>query len=220
MFLDLETQGCQLTFCQLLKSGLGAGIDIYDARGPNKTRLPVVGQLDVMNVQFADIDNESEEVLMSSTPRAAAYVGGGWDKSCLSATHPWVTDSAEVVSELSVSEVTITGRYVASKCLLSFSSDVRVQAHPDLRAAVDEALAIACLSRRTAALGDVFRRFGHFYVAAVELGGMKHATCTRNLTERVSDVGFLDWAHVDGCCVGDQGDTRSRDEGNSQQAVR
>ena len=70
-----------------------------------------------------------------------------------------------------------------SCCRLTFLGDVRP--HPEFHKAVQRALALPDPAKRTAKLGEIFKQFGHMYVASVELGGMKHTTSIKENSEKV-----------------------------------
>jgi len=161
----------------LLKSGLGSGIDIHEPSSPNPTHLPVVEQFTIADIHFADTESGIEDVIVTSTSRATAYAKSGWVKD-LSVEHPWVSDEVEDCAKTAT--VAVTGRYVESKCQVGFTAGRSL--HPGFKKAIYDALAIQSRSKRSAQLGEVFRRYGHVYVTSVELGGMKHATCNRNIS--------------------------------------
>ncbi|KAI0337700.1 hypothetical protein BDW22DRAFT_858661 [Trametopsis cervina] len=175
----------------LLSSGLGSGVDISDIARPNKTSLPVVARVDVYSVQFVELDAEVDDVFVTSSPRAAGYAQERWSESTLDIEHPWVSDDGDVTKTAEsewASAVQVTGRHVISKYEVTL--DTAIKPHPQFESAIQVALEIENAAKRSIELGKVFREYGHFYIAAVELGGMKHATYRKTLSDNVRPPSF------------------------------
>lgn len=175
---------------QIVKGALGYGFNISDPAGPVNTNYPVVAQLSVDNVEFdAATDSDiRENIVITSSARETAYTRSSWTASALTVEHPWAPQAVEAeafkADGLKTKTVSVTGQYVSSKYQVSLTSDT-IRPHPEFEAAIQKALDIENAARRSEELGNVFRQYGHVYVAAVEFGGMKRATITKTLREEV-----------------------------------
>ncbi len=83
------------------------------------------------------------------------------------------------------STIWVTGRYLPFSCQLSLPGAHILEPHPELRAAVDTALAEKDPARRTQKLDAVWHCYGHVYVDSVGMGGMCHLTSAVGASEQV-----------------------------------
>lgn len=136
-------------------------------------------------------EQTTEEVIVSYSERAATYARAGWAVRALDTTSPWVTSiiaassGPEVTSAASVSAVWVTGRYLHGGCQVTLPGAHTLQPHPELRAAVENALSIENLEQQKERLAEVWDRYGHVYADSVEMGGMCHATAWVKPSEQV-----------------------------------
>ncbi len=169
---------------------MGYGFNISDPTGPVNTNYPVVAQIALDNVEFnAATDSDiHENIIVTSSARETAYIRSGWTASALTVEHPWAPQTVEAeaftADGLKTKTVSVTGQYVSSKYQATLTPDT-VRPHPEFEAAIHKALDIENAAKRSEELGNVFRQYGHVYVAAVEFGGMKRVTVTRSLREEV-----------------------------------
>lgn len=172
---------------KIRKSRLGSGINISISDSPHPSGVPVTDDIDTSEVHLQDIERGTDEVIVSYSARSAAYAKHGWSKLALTISHPWVSggmsDPGGDASNVSSNVVFVTGRHLQSTCQLTILGDMKP--HPELKEAVDRALALQDPKQRTSKLGEVFSRFGHVYVASVEMGGMQHTTTVREYNAQV-----------------------------------
>lgn len=150
-----------------------------DASGPKHTDCAALPCLDLSSVTFTAAHGAEQEVVVSSSSRAGAYAKCGWSTTC---EHPWVADACPPAGDCTAY---VTGRYVYATCEIGLCEGNRPTASLELQRAVETALASEDLRWRAGELERVFRRFGHFYPAAVEMGGMKTMSCSRQTSAQV-----------------------------------
>lgn len=128
---------------------------------------------------------------MNYTTRTSTYTKSGWTKKSFqgklfSWRGRWEhREEHNSTTSITTSSISITGRSVFSKCILTLREGSDVLPHPDFKSAVLEALACTDAATRATQLEDVFARFGHVYPTSVEMGGLKRITSTRTNTHTV-----------------------------------
>ena len=182
----VEQAGAQIITLALRRVNEGGA-----AEGPQQSGRVVIAAVDTSDVHCMETDHKAEVLLTSSSQRAA-YYRSGWTSRAASIHMPWIRSCQELsaANETSIDRTLryyVTGRFSLSFCQLTLEDSV--EPHPRFKEAIDNALAAPEL-RRTEELAEVFRRFGHVYVASVEMGGMKHTTTTRAGFTKVCQISY------------------------------
>jgi hypothetical protein len=109
---------------------------------------------------------------------AASYAEAGWNEAGVKFESPWASGNVGGGSSSSASKsedssrMYVIGRWSYHMCRLSLPK-IKLEPHPGLKEAVDDALKMDSIEDRREQLRRVFDEWGYHFLASVEMGGTK-----------------------------------------------